>query len=113
MSSRWIFVLCLGVIGGCETSKNVQAPPDLPPHAQVEVKANNPPVEDSINRASFEKIRIGMTEAEVRGILGRQADKDWNWSTMGTRSSCWNGANATITVDFEFDGKVVGKKTTP
>ena len=69
MSSRWIYVLCVGVIGGwiggCETSKNVQAPLDPRSHVQTEITSNNPLAEDTINRASFEKIQIGMTEEEV------------------------------------------------
>jgi hypothetical protein len=112
------------LMGGCETSRNVQAPPVPRSHAQAEIiksdippaeiiKSDDPPAEDSINRAIFEKIRIGMTEAEVSGILGRQSDRGWSWSTMGTHSYCWNGANVTITVDFESAGKVIGKRINP
>src|SRR5262245_32408628 len=53
---------------------------------------------DPITQANCNRIKQGMSEAEVVAILGRHKDEAWGW---GQHHLFWKGARGTIQVDVE------------
>ena len=51
---------------------------------------------DPITQANCDRIKQGMSEAEVAAILGREKDETWGW---GQLHLWWKGARGTIRVD--------------
>ena len=58
---------------------------------------------DPITQANCDRIRQGMSEAEVAAILGREKDETWGW---GQLHLWWKGARGTIRVDVAQVGNV-------
>jgi hypothetical protein len=52
---------------------------------------------DPISQANCDRIKEGMSEAEVVAILGREKDEVWGWAQL---HHSWIGARGTIMVDF-------------
>jgi hypothetical protein len=62
-----------------------------------------------ITQENFEKIQYGMTEAEVRGILGNATESSSiTLGPVGGTSSTWEEKGRTITIQF-VNGKVFAK----
>jgi len=51
---------------------------------------------DPITQANCDRIKEGMSVAEVVAILGRESDEAWGW---GQLHHWWKGARGTIQVD--------------
>jgi hypothetical protein len=58
---------------------------------------------DPITQANCDRIRQGMSEAEVAAILGREKDETWGW---GQLHLWWKGARGTIRVDVAQVGNM-------
>jgi hypothetical protein len=56
---------------------------------------------DPITQANCDRIKRGMSEAEVVAILGREKDDAWGW---GQHHLFWKGARGTILVDVVIPG---------
>jgi hypothetical protein len=77
------------------------------------------PDPSKISQANYDKIKDGMTEAEVQGILGppgnrtsasiSRTDPKTGTTEQSNSQVSWGDGNRSITVDF-IDGKVTGKK---
>jgi hypothetical protein len=72
--------------------------------------------------AGFERIEVGMGEAEVAALLGRPPDRrvrtlrtPWQLATSQDRVFVlvWQGAGATVSVDLNAEGKVLRKAWVP
>ena len=74
-----------------------------------------------VNKSNFDKISMGMSEADVEGVLGKgqeQAGAAINMPGMGNigiqgmptsaKTKTWTDGNRVITIVF-LDGKVAGK----
>jgi hypothetical protein len=75
---------------------------------------------DPVSQHNLERIKLGMTLAEVEAIFGRQADReDWVTSSqddpLGTihRFKEWSGNGLTVFISFSADGKVARISSQP
>jgi hypothetical protein len=83
---------------------------------------------DRITAESWQKIRIGMTEDEVAGILGKPTKteiltlKTWQWEdphleepadkglfVVGERDKLWSGRRGMIEIEFDQENRVCWK----
>ncbi len=65
---------------------------------------------DKINKANFDKIQTGMTEAEVQAILGPPTESTGvDITVFSGTTSIWKRGDTEIAVQF-VNGKVVAKK---
>jgi hypothetical protein len=63
-----------------------------------------------INQDNFDKIRTGMTLAEVRAILGEPSDStSFDMAVISGASVIWQGEGITINIQFVND-KVIAKE---
>ena len=63
-----------------------------------------------INQENFEKIKTGMTLAEVKAILGEPADSSSiDVAVISGATAMWKGEGITINIQF-INGKVIGKE---
>src|SRR5262245_5321966 len=68
--------------------------------------------EGRISQANCDRVRIGMTEAEVEGILGRPNRDYLNENIEGLK--VWASENGWIFIDFDVnDRRVTGKSFFP
>ena len=63
-----------------------------------------------VNKDNFDKIKTGMTEADVKDILGGPTEsKGVNVAIVSGTNSTWKGPDGTITIQF-VNGKVFAKE---
>ncbi len=63
-----------------------------------------------INQENFDKIKTGMTLAEVKAILGEPADSSSiDVTVISGTTAMWKGEGITINIQF-MNGKVVAKE---
>ena len=63
-----------------------------------------------INKENYDKVRKGMTEGEVKAILGEPTDTaSVNIGPFSGTNATWEGKEATISVQF-LNGKVKAKE---
>ncbi|MDO9531312.1 MAG: outer membrane protein assembly factor BamE [Deltaproteobacteria bacterium] len=63
-----------------------------------------------INQENFDKIKPGMTLAEVKAILGEPADSSSiDMAVISGATAMWKGEGVTINIQF-MNGKVVAKE---
>ncbi len=63
-----------------------------------------------INQDNFDKVRVGMTQAEVKGILGEATEaSSLDVAGFSGTTSTWRHGEVTITIQF-VNGKVVAKQ---
>jgi len=63
-----------------------------------------------INQENFDKIRTGMTLAEVKAILGEPADSSSiDVAVISGATAMWKGEGITINIQF-LKGKVIAKE---
>jgi len=64
----------------------------------------------NINQENFDKIKTGMTLAEVKAILGEPADSSSiDVAVISGASAMWKGEGSTINIQF-MNGKVIAKE---
>jgi hypothetical protein len=76
-------------------------------------------VGSKVSQGNYDKIKDGMTEAEVKGILGppsnetsasvSRTDPKTGTTSQSNSQMSWGDGERSITIDF-IDGKVTGKK---
>jgi hypothetical protein len=74
---------------------------------------------NKVSKSNYDKIKDGMTEAEVKSILGppgnetsatvSRTDPKTGTTAQTNRQISWGDGDRSITIDF-VDGKVTGKK---
>ncbi len=65
-----------------------------------------------INQDNFDKVQVGMTQAEVKGILGEATEaSSLDVAGFSGTSSTWRHGEVVITIQF-VNGKVVAKQFT-
>jgi hypothetical protein len=63
-----------------------------------------------INQENFDKIKTGMTLAEVKAILGEPADSSSiDLAVISGATAMWKGEGITINIQF-MNGKVMAKE---
>ena len=63
-----------------------------------------------INQENFDKIKTGMTLAEVKAILGEPADSSSiDLAVVSGATAMWKGEGITINIQF-MNGKVIAKE---
>jgi len=63
-----------------------------------------------INQENFDKIKTGMTMAEVKTILGEPADSSSiDVAVISGATAMWKGEGITISIQF-MNGKVIAKE---
>ena len=63
-----------------------------------------------INQENFDKIKTGMTLAEVKAILGEPADSSSvDVAMISGATAMWKGEGITINIQF-MNGKVIAKE---
>ena len=63
-----------------------------------------------INHENFDKIKTGMTLAEVKAILGEPADSSSiDVAVISGATAMWKGEGITINIQF-MNGKVIAKE---
>ncbi len=63
-----------------------------------------------MNQDNFEKIKTGMTLAEVKAILGEPADSSSiDVAVISGTTAMWKGEGITINIQF-MNGKVIAKE---
>jgi len=63
-----------------------------------------------INQENFDKIKTGMTLAEVKAILGEPADSSSiDLAVVSGATAMWKGEGTTINIQF-MNGKVIAKE---
>jgi hypothetical protein len=63
-----------------------------------------------INQENFDKIKTGMTLAEVKAILGEPADSSSiDVAVISGAAAMWKGEGITISIQF-MNGKVIAKE---
>jgi hypothetical protein len=63
-----------------------------------------------INQENFDKIKTGMTMAEVKAILGEPADSSSiDVAVISGATGMWKGEGITIDIQF-MNGKVIAKE---
>ena len=63
-----------------------------------------------INQENFDKIKTGMTLAEVKAILGEPADSSSiDVAVISGATAMWKGEGITINIQF-MNGKVIAKE---
>lgn len=97
----FLLVCCLAILsGGCDGGKASQS-------------------NSKVSQSNFDKIKDGMTETEVKGILGppsnetsasvSRTDPKTGTTAQSTSQMSWGDGDRSITIDFT-DGKVTGRK---
>jgi hypothetical protein len=67
-----------------------------------------------ITETEFTKIKKSMTSKEVEAILGRESDlAECPGGPLGGRGCVWYEDNATITIWYEWGGKMIGMSFRP
>lgn len=65
---------------------------------------------DKINKTNFDKIKTGMTEAEVQAILGPPTESSGvDVAVFAGTTSVWKQGDTVISVQF-VNGKVIAKQ---
>lgn len=63
-----------------------------------------------ISQENFDKVKVGMTQAEVRAILGEATEaSSLDVAGFSGTTSTWRHGDTTITIQF-VNGKVVAKQ---
>src|SRR4029453_15724559 len=64
---------------------------------------------DPINPATFERIKLGMTLKEEEPLIGKKPNGRPCALINGTRMENWHGNSYHLQVEFDTEGKVVGR----
>ena len=65
---------------------------------------------DPVTPETAHRIQVGMTRAEVEGLLGRPDGRGVNQKVKGGTKAAWAGPKGAIYVEYDADGRVAQKK---